>query len=175
MHLLCILSYQFIIFSDFVELFAIRCFQMERNIGQAEVYISSSFLLFKRCFVFCSRLSFHHSFDLVFPLSVSRSLYTHFVHEMIVEPGTKASAGSQVDDHVSQFVLWTQDHTKNYTSFKSGLQFLHWAESRTELFWTKICRHSDKFSSSSPGTLIANLAETSVDEGNLSLKKCRCT
>lgn len=35
------------------------------------------------CFIFC------------------RNLYTHFVHEMIVEPGTKASAGSQADDHVS--------------------------------------------------------------------------
>ncbi|XP_078323641.1 TBC1 domain family member 13-like isoform X2 [Crassostrea virginica] len=32
-------------------------------------------------------------------LDKQRSLYIHFVHEMIVEPGTKASAGSQVDDH----------------------------------------------------------------------------
>lgn len=32
-------------------------------------------------------------------LEKQRNLYTHFVHEMIVEPGTKASAGSQADDH----------------------------------------------------------------------------
>nr|XP_019921188.2 TBC1 domain family member 13-like [Crassostrea gigas]XP_034300137.1 TBC1 domain family member 13-like [Crassostrea gigas] len=32
-------------------------------------------------------------------LEKQRKLYTHFVHEMIVEPGTKASAGSQADDH----------------------------------------------------------------------------
>lgn len=32
-------------------------------------------------------------------LEKKRNLYTHFVHEMIVEPGTKASAGSQADDH----------------------------------------------------------------------------
>lgn len=38
------------------------------------------------CFIFC------------------RNLYTHFVHEMIVEPGMKASAGSQADDHVSHLL-----------------------------------------------------------------------
>lgn len=32
-------------------------------------------------------------------LEKQRNLYTHFVHEMIVEPGSKASAGSQADDH----------------------------------------------------------------------------
>ncbi|XP_061164504.1 TBC1 domain family member 13-like [Saccostrea echinata] len=32
-------------------------------------------------------------------LQKQRKLYGHFVDEMIVEPGTKASAGSQIDDH----------------------------------------------------------------------------
>lgn len=49
------------------------------------------------CFIFC------------------RNLYTHFVHEMIVEPGTKASAGSQADDHVS--LLLPQNHA---ILFKGG-------------------------------------------------------
>lgn len=44
------------------------------------------FHLRNSCFIFC------------------RNLYTHFVHEMIVEPGTKASAGSQADDHVSHLL-----------------------------------------------------------------------
>lgn len=48
--------------------------------------VKNFFHLRNSCFIFC------------------RNLYTHFVHEMIVEPGTKASAGSQADDHVSHLL-----------------------------------------------------------------------